>query len=155
MRPGARHLLDLVLLQPDAVREREALVQQSDAREMADERAAVGAIVIARDRGVSFRLVHVAEDPELFALGELGEQTQVFLRADLRRRRPKRPRHARMAPCMTLALALDALDQLARAAAAFYAHRGAAAQRRRNQLVPEGQRPATGHIAHLQREHAA
>ena len=97
----------------------------------------------------------MAEHPQIGALRQLRQQVEIFLGADLRRRRPERPGQARMASGMTLALALDPVDQLARAAAALHRHRGAAAQLRRDQLVPERQRPAARHVAHLQREHAA
>src|SRR3989442_15662750 len=146
MRPGARYLLDLRRLQPYAMREREALIQQPDASQMADERAAVGAIVIARDRRVSFRLVDMAEHPQIGALRQPRQQVEIFLGADFRRRRPERPGQARMASGMTLALALDPVDQLARAAAALHRHRGAAAQLRRDQLVPERPKPAARHV---------
>ena len=79
VRPGTRHLLDLVRLQPDAVRQRKALVQQPHAREMADERAAVRAEVIACDRRIALGFVHVAEHSQTFPLGQLGEQAEKLL----------------------------------------------------------------------------
>src|SRR2546426_61874 len=84
LRPGAMYLLDLRRLQPYAMREREALIQQPDASQMADERAAVGAIVIARDRRVSFRLVDMAEHPQIGALRQPRQQVEIFLGADFR-----------------------------------------------------------------------
>src|SRR5207249_9472038 len=117
VRSGRGDLLDLGVLQPDAVREREALVEESDARQVAHERAAIRAVVPAGNGRVSLGLVHVAELRKLFALPEIRQETEILFRADLRRRRSKPPGNPPMAPGVALALAVDARDQLACTAA--------------------------------------